>query len=121
MAKNGRFLTEGIIASHVARASPWTIVYTLGQSFLYPMVFTACRYDFPLPSNRLGIRAVLPDFLRFSNFPFLMLNQWVGTTGTFARAGGTPLVAEGPKFDTMIGPVQGSLVPNFMLLAQTVS
>ena len=81
------------------------------------MVFTACRYDFSLPNNRPGIRAVLPDFLPFSNFPFAMLNEW----RTFARASGTPSVAEGPKFDTMIGPLQGSLVPNFMLLAQTVS
>ena len=85
------------------------------------MVFTAYLYAFSLSSNRLGTRALLSDFLPFSNFPFLMLNQWVGTTATFARAGGTPLVAEGPKFDTMIGPVQGSLVPNFMLLAETVS
>ena len=105
-AKNGRFWTEGIIASHIARASLWTKIYTLYRSILYPMVFTACRYDFPLPSNRLGIRAVLSDFfLRFSNFLFLMLNQWMGATGTFARASGTPSVSEGPKFDTMIGPL----------------
>ena len=45
----------------------------------------------------------------------------MGATGTLARASGTPSVAEGPKFDTMMGPLQGSLVPNFMLLAQTVS
>ena len=44
-----------------------------------------------------------------------------GCTGTFARASGTPSVAEGPKFDTMMGPLQGSLVPDLMLLAQTVS
>ena len=104
----------------MARASPWTIVYTLGRSFLYLKVFTACRYDFPLPSNRLGMRAVLPDLLSFSNFPFLMLSQWVGTTGAFARASVIPSVAEGPNFDTMIGSLQGSLVPNFMLLVKTV-
>ena len=46
--------------------------------------------------------------------------QWVGATGTFGRASGTQSVAEGPKFDTMMGPLQGSLVPNFMILAQTV-
>ena len=45
----------------------------------------------------------------------------MGVTGTFARAGGTPSVADGPKFDRMMGPLQGSLEPKFMLLAQTVS
>ena len=39
----------------------------------------------------------------------------------FARASGTPSVAEGPKIDTMIGPLQDFLVPNCMFLAQTVS
>ena len=43
----------------------------------------------------------------------------MGSTGTFARASGTPSVAEGPQFDT-IDTLQGSLVPNFMLLAETV-
>ena len=32
----------------------------------------------------------------------------------------TPSVAEGPQFDTMIDTLQGFLVPNFMLLAETV-
>ena len=60
------------------------------------MVFTASRYDFPLPSNWPGIRTVLSDFLPFSNFPFPMLNQW----RTFALASGTPTVAVRPKFNT---------------------
>ena len=60
------------------------------------MVFTASRYEFPLPSNWPGIRAVLPNFWPFSNFPFRMLTQW----RTFARASGTPTVAVRPKFNT---------------------
>ena len=76
--KNGQkrlFSTEGLIALHMASGLLCSIVYSRGQYFLYPMVFTACRCDFPLPSNRPGIGAMLVRFSPPSIFPALMLNQ----------------------------------------------
>ena len=63
------FSAEGWIVLNVARASLWTTVSTLGQSFLYSMVFTACRHDSPLPSNQAGIGAMLVQFFYPANFP----------------------------------------------------
>ena len=76
MAKSGRFSSEVLIALNVARTSLWATVYTLGHSFLYPMVLAACRCDPPLSTNRPRIRAVLPRFSTPSVFPALMLNEW---------------------------------------------
>ena len=96
MLKNGHFHTTGVFTLHVARVLMHTTHYTLGNSFLYIIVFTACRCDLPLPSNRHGIRAVPTRFSQFSFFPFLTLNEW----RTFARATGAPSLASGPKFNT---------------------
>ena len=98
--KNGqkRPFFDGRVNSetHVAHVLLWTTVYTLGQSYLYPMVFTARRYHLLLLSNWPRIGAVFDAFSPFQNFPFPILNQWC----TFARASGTPSVAGEPKFNT---------------------
>ena len=96
MLKNGHIQSTGVFTLHVARVLMQTTHYTLGHSFLYLIVFTACLYDHRLPSNQPGIRALQARFSQFSFFPFLMLNEW----RTFARAMGAPSLASGSKFNT---------------------
>ena len=96
MLKNGHFQTTGVFTLHVAQTSLQTTHDALGHSFLYQTVFTACRCDHPLPSNRPGIRALQARFSQFSFFPFLTLNEW----RTSARATGAPSLISGPNFNT---------------------
>ena len=95
-AQKGHFHTTGVFTLHVARVLLQTTHYALGHSLLYQTVFTACRCDLLLPSNRPGTRALQARFSQFSFFPCLMLNEW----RTFARATGAPSLASGPKFNT---------------------
>ena len=97
MLKNGHFHTTVVFTLHVARVSMQTTHYTLGHSFLYLIVLTACRCDPPLPSNRPGIRALQARFSQFSFLPFLTFNEW----RTLARATGAPSLISGPNFNTI--------------------
>ena len=69
MLKNGNFHTTGVFALHVARVLMQMTHYTLGHSLLYLIVFTACRCDLSLPSNRPGIRALQARFFVIFVFP----------------------------------------------------
>ena len=106
MLKNGHFDTTGVFALHVARVLMQTTHYTLGHSLLYPIIFTACCCDLPLPSNRHGIRAVLARFSQFSFFPCLILNEW----RTFARSHPVP-VRSRPRTVSVPFPSRLALVP----------
>ena len=96
MLKNGHFHTTGIFTLHVARIFLHMTHYTLGHSFLYLIVLTACRCDLPLPSNQPRMRSMQARFSQFSFFTFLTLNEW----RTLARATVAPRLASGPKFNT---------------------
>ena len=69
MLKNGHIQSTGVFTLHVARVLMQTTHYTLGHSFLYLIVFTACLYDHRLPSNQPGIRALQARFSQFFVFP----------------------------------------------------
>ena len=117
MLKNGHFHTTGVFTLHVARVSMQTTHYTLGRSFLYLIVPTACCCDPPLPSNQPRMRSMQARFSQFSFLSLLMLNEW----RTFARATGAPQLASGSKFNTTCWTTGPKCVEKITLLRQSAA
>ena len=117
MRKNDVSLTTGVATLHVARAFLKTAHIKLGHSFLYRSVFTASRYDHPLPRYSCGNRALQTHFSPFLKF---LVSHVKPMARTFARAEGAPLAARCPNFNTTFAHAQKSLMQNFVHIGPAV-